>query len=103
MSAFKPEHVGQDFDEFLREEGMYEEVTLAALKESVADMLRVEMEKKDINKVEMAERMGTSRSSLDRLLDAKKDVRLTTLSKAAMVLGKRLIIGLEDMERQPAA
>ena len=100
---FKPEHVGQSFDDFLHEEGIYEEVTLAALKESVADLIRMEMEKKDISKIKMARMMGTSRSSLDRLLKANKDVRLTTIGKAASVLGKRLTIGLENMEQTPAA
>ena len=98
---FNQKHVGPDFDDFLRGEDIYEEVVLTALKESIADLLRLEMQKKDISKVRMAELMGTSRSSLDRLFDPRKDVTLKTLGKAASALGKRLHIGMEDVAEQP--
>lgn len=96
MSDFNPRHVGSSFDDFLREEGIYQEVAFRALKRAVADLIRLEMEKKDISKVRMAALMKTSRSSLDRLLDPGKDVTLATIGKAATVLGKDIAIGLVD-------
>jgi len=45
----------------------------------------------------MAERMGTSRSQLDRLLDPEHSaVHLETLARAARALGKRLQIDMID-------
>ncbi len=96
MSDFNPRHVGSSFEDFLREENIYQEVVFRALKRSVADLIRLEMERKDISKVKMAALMKTSRSSLDRLLDPGKDVTLATIGKAASVLGKDIAIGLVD-------
>ena len=46
-----------------------------------------------ITKTEMAERMGTSRAAVDRLLNPYNNaVTLSTLVKAANVLGKKLVI-----------
>ena len=46
----------------------------------------------------MADSMGTSRSSLDRLLDpTNTSVTLKTMDRAAAMLGKRLCIELVDI------
>jgi antitoxin HicB len=85
------DHSGSSFDDFLREEGMLEEAETSAIKRVIAWQLRQEMQRKRITKKNMAERLRTSRSQLDRLLDpAYAGVSLSTLSRAAMVLGKRL-------------
>jgi antitoxin HicB len=82
---------GSSFDEFLREEGMLEEAETVAIKRVIAWQLRREMQRKRITKKVMAGRLRTSRSQLDRLLDPQyAGVTLGTLSRAAMVLGKRL-------------
>ena len=87
--------LGSSFNDFLKEEGVYDEVTAAAIKRSLAYELERAMEAQAITKVEMARRMETSRSQLDRLLDPTNDrVQLDTLYKAASALGKRLTLEL---------
>ena len=85
------DHSGSSFDEFLREEGMLEEAETVAIKRVIAWQLLREMQRKRITKKVMAGRLRTSRSQLDRLLDPQyPGVTLGTLSRAAIVLGKRL-------------
>lgn len=87
--------IGSSFDDYLREEGSYEETQGLAIKRVIAWALAQEMEKKNITKTEMAERMETSRSQLDRLLDPDNaDVRLDTLTRAARALDCELRIEL---------
>ena len=87
----KNRHVGGDFDDFLREEGMLADAEAVAIKRIVAFQLAAMMKKKRISKAEMARRMKTSRSALDRLLDPQNaSVTLQTLERAAQALGKRL-------------
>lgn len=57
------------------------------------------MEQQALTKAAMARRMGTSRSSLDRLLDPKvPSVTLLTIEKAARVLGKRIRIEMVEAD-----
>ena len=89
-------NVGSGLDDFLREEGMLEEVEALAVKRLVAFELRRAIEKERVSKTELAARMGTSRSQLNRLLDSdNQSVTLATLAKAAAALGKRLRVSLE--------
>lgn len=84
-------HVGTDFDEFLREEGLLADAEAVAIKRVIAFQLTAMMKKKRISKAELARRMKTSRSALDRLLDPQNaSVTLQTLERAAQALGKRL-------------
>ena len=62
-------HLGTNFDEFLEEEGLLEGATAAAVKRYIAYRLQKEMLERSVSKAEMARRMETSRSALDRLLD----------------------------------
>ena len=90
-------HVGQSFDEFLQEEGIYEKVQLNALKKTLAHQIKTMMEEQGIRKAEMATRMKTSRSSLERLLNEEAyNVTIATISKAATVLGKRIQLSLVE-------
>jgi len=90
-------HIGQGFEDFLQEEGIYEQVQLNALKKTLAHQIKAMMEERGIPKTEMASRMRTSRSSLDRLLDENScNVTIGTISKAATVLGKRIELSLVD-------
>src|SRR5579859_6571652 len=85
------DYSGSSFDEFLREEGTLEEAEAIAIKRVIAWQLQQEMQRKRISKKDMANRLRTSRSQLDRLLDPRyPGVTLGTLSRAAMALGKRL-------------
>ena len=88
-------HIGSDFDEFLEEEGILQEVEIVAAKRVIAWQIAEIMEKERISKTAMATRMGTSRAVLDRLLDPENTgVTLKTLGKAAAVLGKKINISL---------
>jgi DNA-binding Xre family transcriptional regulator len=91
----KKSNVGSSFDSWLREEGIYEEVTATALKRVLARQLAAAMKEKQLSKAEMARRMRTSRAALDRLLDPEYDaVTLSTLRKAALALGRQVRLEL---------
>jgi len=87
-------HMGSSIDDFLREEGIFEEAQLQAVKEVVAWQLAEEMRKKKISKARMAAMLKTSRSQVDRLLDPKYDITLSSLQRAAAMLGRRVTIEL---------
>jgi predicted XRE-type DNA-binding protein len=91
----KNPRLGSSFNDFLQADGTYDEVTSAAIKRSLALQVQREMERQAITKVEMARRMETSRSQLNRLLDPENDkIQLDTLYKAATALGKSLSLEL---------
>ena len=88
-------HIGSDFDDFLQEEGMREEVTAAALKRVIAWQLAQAMKARGITKTEMANRMHTSRMVVSRLLDENDtSVTLATLARASVAVGVPLKIEL---------
>ncbi len=89
-------NIGSDFDEFLDEEGLLEDVTAVAVKRFIAFQLAAKMDETNLSKAEMARRMETSRSALDRLLDPdNSSVTLQTLQSAVQALGGRLKIELD--------
>jgi len=91
----KKKNIGSTFDSWLREEGLYESVSAAAIKRVVARQVEAAMRQKGLTKVAMARRMRTSRSALDRLLDPNNDaITLTTLQKAAAVVGRQVRLEL---------
>ncbi len=86
-------YLGSDFDDFLEEEGVLAEAEAVAAKRVIAYQLAQLMQEQNLTKTEMAQRMGTSRAALNRLLDpTNASVTLQTLEKAAVVLKKRLRI-----------
>ena len=88
-------HLGSDFDDFLEEEGLLQEVKVVAAKRVIAWQIAEIMDKERISKTAMAARMNTSRAVLDRLLDPENTgVTLKTLGKAAAVLGRKINISL---------
>ena len=83
--------IGSSFDDHLKEEGIYEEVTARAIKRVIARQLATLMRDQGLTKSELAKRMHTSRAQLDRLLDPEnKSVTLGTLTRAAHVVGRQL-------------
>jgi predicted XRE-type DNA-binding protein len=93
-------HRGSSFDDFLREQAIFDAVQAAAVKRALAEAVAEAMEEAKISKVEMARRMGTSRSQLDRVLDpAYTAVQLDTLIKAASAVGRDLRISLKRPAR----
>ena len=91
----KKRNRGSTFESFLTEEGILEEVTLAATKKVLAMQIADEMKRKGLTKAAMAAAMQTTRAQLDRLLDPDNDsVTLATLKRAAKALGKSLKLEL---------
>ena len=88
-------HIGTDFDDFLREEGLLDDAEAVAAKRVIAYQIAQEMELAHISQSELARRMKTSRSAVERLLDpANPSVTLSTLERAASAVGKRLKVQL---------
>jgi DNA-directed RNA polymerase beta subunit len=86
----------ETFDEFLDEDGLLAETEDAAIKQIIADQIKVAMSKQHLSKTAMAAHMKTSRRQLDRLLDPNNpSVTLSTLRRAASAVGRRLRVGLE--------
>jgi hypothetical protein len=88
-------HFGSSFDDWLKEQGIYEEVTTHAIKRVLAWQIEQAMKAEGISKAEMARRMHTSRTQLDRLLDPDNDkVQLDTVQRAAAAIGRTLKLEL---------
>lgn len=92
----KNKHIGSSFDDFLKEDGIFEEVEASAIKKVIAMKIQEAMKQKKFTKASLARKMNTSRSALDRLLDPEnKSVTLQTLVKAANALGKQVTVSVE--------
>ncbi|HTS40253.1 MAG TPA: Fis family transcriptional regulator [Xanthobacteraceae bacterium] len=86
----------ETFDEFLGKDGILAETEDEAVKQIIADQIKVAMDKQGLSKSEMAARMRTSRRQLDRLLDPDNpSVTLSTLRRAASAVGRNLRVELE--------
>jgi antitoxin HicB len=87
--------IGSNFDDFLKDEGIFETTTAGALKKVLAVQIEEEMQLQKLTKTAMAQRMHTSRAALNRLLDDKDtSLTLTTLASAASALGKSVKLEL---------
>ena len=86
--------LGSSIDDFLKDEGIFEEAQTQAIKEVVAWQLAAAMKKKNLSKKKMAKLLKTSRTQVDRLLDAKNDITLSSLQRAAALVGRRVLIEL---------
>ncbi len=94
MSRKRNKHMGSSIDDFLKEEGIFEEAQAQAVKEVVAWQLDEAMKKRKISKNRMARLLKTSRTQVDRLLDPKNDITLSSLQRAAAIVGRRVMIEL---------
>jgi antitoxin HicB len=89
--------LGDTFENFLKEEGILEEVYEKALKTAIAYRLQEVMNKANVTQTSLAQKMGTSRAVVQRLLNpSNTSVTLHTLGKAAQALGVRLCISFEE-------
>jgi len=89
------EYNGGEFDDYLRDEGLLHDAQEMAAKRVIALQIARDMETRKLSKTEMASRMHTSRAALERLLDpANPSVTLSTLERAAAVLGRTLRVEL---------
>ncbi len=94
----KNPHIGSSLDDLFEEEGTLNEINIIAVKRVIAWQIQQEMASKNLSKTEMAQKMQTSRSSLDRLLDPDNPaVTLDTIERAARVIGKKVRFELVDM------
>jgi antitoxin HicB len=87
-------HMGSSVDDFLKEEGIFDEAQAQAVKEVVAWQLAETMKKEKISKNKMAKLLKTSRTQVHRLLNAKDDITLSNLQRAAAIVGRRVPIEL---------
>jgi antitoxin HicB len=88
-------NIGSDFDSFLDEQGLLQEVDQAAVKRVLAMQIQALMKENKLTKTEMASRLQTSRAALDRLLDPENEsVTLLTMNKAAKILGRQLHLSI---------
>ena len=102
--AKRSPHTGSNFDDFLKQENLFEEVQAKALKRALAEQIGDGMESANLTKMAMAERMATSRSQLDRVLDPDNiSIQLDTLIKAARAVGKVVEIRIKRMPKMARA
>ena len=93
--ARKNPHIGSNFENWLEDEGIREEVNAAAIKAVIARQLAREMKKKKITKQRMAELMKTSRAQVDRVLDPDNgSATIESLQRAAKIVGRELRLQL---------
>ena len=93
-------HTGSNFDDFLKEEGIFDEVQARALKRALAEQIADGMDARQLTKLAMAARMETSRSQLDRVLDPNNiSIQLDTLIKAARAVGKVVEISIKPAKK----
>jgi predicted XRE-type DNA-binding protein len=88
------QNMGSSIDDFLKEEGIFEEAQAQAIKEVVAWQLAEAMKSQKISKNRMAKLLKTSRTQVDRLLDPTNDITLSSLQRAAAIVGRRVSINL---------
>jgi len=94
VGTMSKKNMGSGIDEFLKEEGIFEEAQTEAIKEVVSWQLFAAMKKEKILKARMAEMLKTSRTQVDRLLNPKNDVTLSTLQRAIAMVSRRIKVKL---------
>lgn len=80
--------------EFLARGNVFEKAQGRPVKEAVVSQLAAAMKKKKISKARMAVLLNTSRSQVDRILDVERDVTLSSLQRAAALVGRRVVVSL---------
>lgn len=86
--------VGQNFSDFMKEDGLYEEAQELATKKVIAAQLQAEMEKQKLSKSAVAKRMHTTRTAVDNALNPAFNTSLSTIERFANALGKRVSVSL---------
>ncbi len=91
----KKRHPDQNFEDFLKEQGDYEQTAERTVKRVLAFQLSEEMKKHGIFKVEMVRFRCTSRSQLSRMLVPETDSAVVgALVRAANAVGRKLRLEL---------
>jgi antitoxin HicB len=94
MSKKRNPHLGSRLDDFLKEEGILEELQVQAIKEVVAWQLEEAMKQRKVSKAGLAKMLRTSRTQVNRLLDPSSDVTLSSLQRAAALVGRQVRLEL---------
>ncbi len=94
MSKKRTPHIGSTLDDFLKDEGILEEAQTQAIKEVVAWQLAEAMKARGVSKAAMAKLLHTSRTQVNRLLDPNSDVTLSSLQRAAELVGRQVRLEL---------
>lgn len=94
MSKKQNAHIGSSLDDFLKDEGTFEEEQTQAIKEIVAWQLAEAMKVRGVSKAGMAKLLRTSRTQINRLLDPASDVTLSSLQRAAALVGRQVRLEL---------
>jgi antitoxin HicB len=94
MSKKHNPHIGSSLDDFLKEEGVFEELQTQAIKEVVAWQLGEAMKARGVSRTGMAKLLHTSRTQVNRLLDPTSDVTLSSLQRAAALVGRKVQVEL---------
>ena len=94
MSKSKNRHIGTSLDDLLREEGIYEETQAQAIKEVVAWQLAKAMKARKLSRARLAVLLKTSRTQVNRLLDPNHDSTISSLQRAAKLVGRRVRLDL---------
>ena len=94
MKRKRNKHIGSDFDDFLKEEGILEECEEKAAKYAFVMQLEDAMKEQNLTKEEFAKRMGTSRSALNRILDPNQPSNLKSLINASLAIGRHVRVSL---------
>ncbi|MDR0908436.1 MAG: helix-turn-helix domain-containing protein [Spirochaetaceae bacterium] len=87
--------IGQNFDSFMMEQGLYDEAMEIAAKKMIALQIEKEMQKQKLTKTSLAHRLRTSRAAVDNILNPRFNTSIASLEKFANALGKHIKISLE--------
>ncbi len=88
-------YTGSTLDDFLAEEGILEQVSARAHKRLLVLQLTDIMEESNLSKDGLAQRLQTTRSQVDRLLDPDNtSITLELLERLARAVGRELKIEL---------
>lgn len=92
----KNKHIGSTLDDYLQEQGFLEHTEAVAIKRVIAYQLKAYLEEEGMTQTELASRMKTSKSAVNRLLNPNNSsVTLQSLINAAQALGKTLSFSIK--------
>jgi len=94
MKKPKNPRIGSTLDDFLKEEGIHEETQARAIKEVVAWQLAEAMKARKMSRARLAVLLKTSRTQVNRLLDPTHDITLSSLQRAAALVGRKVRLDL---------
>ncbi|MHB9293322.1 hypothetical protein Holit_02443 [Hollandina sp. SP2] len=86
--------MGDKFDDFMKEQGLYEEAKELAVKKLLVFQFEQAMKSQNLTKASRAKKMHTSRVVIDNILNPHFNNSIGTLERFASLLGKKLTISL---------